>query len=67
MRYAVLSLLLLATACAGGPPAADGIPCAALAPIRPTAADVAVISHELVDQVLRFNELGAAVCGWRAL
>ena len=66
MKFVVLSLALLVTACAGGLPAADGIPCAALAPIRPTAADVDAISGELVDQVLRFNDLGAAVCGWRA-
>lgn len=67
MRCAVLSLALVVTGCAGGPPAPDGIPCAALAPIRPTGADVDVISEELVEQVLRYNELGASLCDWPAV
>lgn len=33
-------------------------------PIRPTAAEIAAMTAETVQQILAHNEKGAAVCGW---
>ena len=38
--------------------------CSYFRPIRPTAADVEVISQSLADQVLAHNEVGQSRCGW---
>lgn len=52
--------------CASGPGPTTGIPCEALAPLRPSLADLAALSADLKRQILVYNETGAAACGWRA-
>lgn len=55
------ALMLAATACASGP----GTDCAGFKPIRPTSADVDMMSDRLVAEILAHNEFGRAHCGWR--
>lgn len=59
---AVVMLLGLLAACAR--PAAAPSPCVGWAPIRPTEADIAVMSDDLIAQILTMNETGARLCGW---
>jgi hypothetical protein len=55
--------LVVASACANGPAidACQGVP----GPIRPTTADLDVISDPLNDQILALNLWGARVLGWK--
>ena len=59
-RSLALILLLAVSACGHGP----GTACDGWKPIRPDAADVDVMSDQLVEQILGHNEHGASVCGW---
>ncbi|MFQ5974232.1 MAG: hypothetical protein ACE5Q3_18050 [Alphaproteobacteria bacterium] len=61
---AATTLLLAASACAGGAASPDG--CAGWKPIRPTPTDIGAISQALADQILDHNEFGARQCGWGA-
>lgn len=58
MIWAILSV---ASGCATGP-ATDG--CEWVSAIRPTSADVDVMSDTLAGQILAHNMAGARVCGW---
>lgn len=59
----VLSLLLLVAL--AGCPAVGGSFCAIEHPIRPTKAEVAMLSDASVAAILAHNEKGAKLCGWR--
>ena len=58
---AALLLTSAAGACATGPSTSD---CGWVRPIHPTAADVDVISQDLVDQILAHNRTGAELGYW---
>ena len=57
----LLALMIGASACGAGP-VSDG--CEWVRPIRPTMADVDVMSDALAGQILAHNEAGAGACGW---
>lgn len=59
MKYAILALGLLASACGHGP-----VTNCAFKPIRPTPHDVEVISDRLASDLLAHNLLGERLCGW---
>lgn len=62
MGKAVILLALLVAGCSS---TTGGQFCqVAKEPMRPTPADVEVISDRLVGQILTYNETGAALCGW---
>lgn len=63
-RPAGLWLLLILPLAVSGCASGAGDACLPWQPIWPTAADVDVISDELVAQILAHNETGAMVCGW---
>lgn len=55
------------TACCHNPVQADPVidtGCVAFSAIRPTEQDIAVMSDQLVDQLLVHNEVGSKRCGW---
>lgn len=56
----VLIVISAVSGCANGP-VED---CQIFGPIYPTAQDADMISDDLVEQLLRHNETGAALCGW---
>lgn len=56
----LLAILLVVPGCATG-----GMPCDGLKPIRPTKADVKVISDSLADQLLQYNEYGRRIGCWK--
>ena len=43
----------------------SGDPCAGFKIIRPAQSDIAVISSDLVDQILVHNETGEKLCKWK--
>lgn len=45
--------------------ATSGAGCDGFRPIRPSASDVAVISHSLASQIVAHNRFGASACGWK--
>lgn len=65
-RFAVLAILagLLLAGCAK--PVPSDTFCLWAEPIRPAPGETARLSERLVEQILRYNRQGAALCGWRA-
>lgn len=61
MKMLAVPLFLALCACS----TTSGDPCAGFKPIRPEIADNAVISLQLVEQLLVHNETGAKLCGWK--
>lgn len=61
LKMLALPLFLALGACTS----TSGDPCAGFRTIHPTSADMAVISDQLVGQILANNETGKALCGWR--
>ena len=59
----VLTMLLCASGCAGAGPVVDE--CDAFAPITVDEEAVATLPIGLVEKLLRHNEIGARLCGWR--
>ena len=55
-------LTLGASACESG---LTGIPCDALTPIRPAAADLDQMSDRLMTSILLYNETGQRICRWK--
>lgn len=58
------ALVLLVSSCASGP-RVTVTACEAFRPIRPTLADLDVISDSLAVQLAAHNETGAELCRWR--
>jgi hypothetical protein len=65
LKWLAPLLLLLMTSCQSGL-AGNANPCDGWAAIRPTSADLAVLSPSLKKQILAHDMHGADVCGWRA-
>jgi hypothetical protein len=62
MKWFGLALMLTVSACGNGPVSPNL--CAGWEPIRPTPADMKVMSSELVMQVLSHDQYGQRLCGW---
>ena len=62
-KFSLCLALVAVSACANGPAidACQGVP----GPIRPTTADMDVISDPLNDQILALNLWGEQVLGWK--
>lgn len=62
-KLQVLALPLLL--CLAGCPTTGGSFCAVEHPIRPTKAEVAMLSDASVSAILAHNEKGQKLCGWK--
>lgn len=60
------AILLLAAGCATSSPAptANSIPCAAVDPVTPTAAEWAALSETTAAQIENLLAAGEIACGW---
>lgn len=67
MKLILLSLLINVTGCVSGSPEDIRLDtfCLNANPIRGTSQDADRISDALVDQILKHNETGRKLCGWK--
>ena len=56
---AILAILALSACCRSEPDT-----CGPWSPIRPTSADLNVVSETLMDQILAHDRVGQDICGW---
>ncbi len=61
LRITMLSALLFLAACT----TTKGTFCAISKPLRPSEATIAAMSDAEVADMLRHNEAGAKLCGWK--